>query len=97
MVPQEPHHDQCGYFTTLATAEIGVPPVELRNLAARGALRHVRRGVYRFEDARRTERDAFAEAVVRVGKDAYLTHDTVLAAQARFGGDEVPHRTCWWF
>ena len=67
MVPQEPHHDQYGYITTLATAEIGVPPVELRNLAARGALRHVRRGVYRFEDARRT-------------------------AQARLGGDEVPHR-----
>ncbi len=67
-----------GYITTGDAAELGVPAVELRKLAARGALRHVRRGVYRFADARRTERDVYAEAVVRVGPDAYLIGDAVL-------------------
>ncbi len=67
-----------GYITTGDATELGVPAVELRKLAARGALRHVSRGVYRFADARRTERDAYAEAVVRVGPDAYLIGDAVL-------------------
>ncbi len=67
-----------GYVTTEDAAGLGVPAVELRKLASRGALRHVRRGVYRFADARRTERDAYAEAVVRVGPDAYLIGDAVL-------------------
>ena len=67
-----------GYITTREAAELGVPAVELRKLAARGALRHVRRGAYRFEDARRTEYDAYAEAVVRGGEGAYLMGDAVL-------------------
>jgi predicted transcriptional regulator of viral defense system len=70
--------DNYGYVTTRDAADLGVPAVELRKLAARGALRNVRRGLYRFEDARRTDRDAYAEAVARVGDGAYLTGDAVL-------------------
>jgi predicted transcriptional regulator of viral defense system len=68
-----------GYITTRDAAGLGVPAVELRKLTARGALRHVSRGVYRFTDARRTRNDAYAEAVARTGDDAYLTADAVLA------------------
>ena len=68
-----------GYITTREAADLGIPAVELRKLAARGALRHVRRGLYRFVDARRTQYDAYAEAVARTGEDAYLTGDAVLA------------------
>lgn len=67
-----------GYVTTRDAADLGVPAVELRKLAARGALQHVRRGVYRFTDARRTHRDAYAEAVVRTGEEAYLMGEAVL-------------------
>jgi predicted transcriptional regulator of viral defense system len=68
-----------GYITTREAADLGVPAVELRKLAARGALRHVSRGLYRFADARRTPQDAYAEAVARTGHGAYLTGEAVLA------------------
>lgn len=71
--------DRYGYITTAQAAALGVPVVELRKLAARGALTHVSRGLYRLADALATDRDQFAEAVLRVGPDAYLTHDAVLA------------------
>lgn len=71
--------DQYGYVTTLDAAELGVPPVELRKLAGRGGLEHVAYGLYRFDDVPRTGRDEYMEAVLRVGRDAYLTHDAVLA------------------
>jgi predicted transcriptional regulator of viral defense system len=44
--------EKYGYITTREAANIGVPGVELRKLANRGVLRQVRRGVYRFADAR---------------------------------------------
>lgn len=71
--------DQYGYVTTPDAAEVGVPPVELRKLAGRGGLEHVAYGLYRFDDVPRTGRDEYMEAVLRVGRDAYLTHDAVLA------------------
>ncbi|HEV7535150.1 MAG TPA: type IV toxin-antitoxin system AbiEi family antitoxin domain-containing protein [Acidimicrobiia bacterium] len=71
--------DQYGYVTTEDAADLGVPPVELRKLAARGGLEHVAYGLYRFEDVRPTRLDEFMEAVLRVGRDAYLSHDAVLA------------------
>lgn len=48
-------------------------------LASRGGLEHVSRGVYRFPDLVDDERAPFYEAVLSVGTDAYLTHDSVLA------------------
>jgi predicted transcriptional regulator of viral defense system len=71
--------DQYGYVTTRDAAEVGVPAVELRKLAARGALTNVAYGLYRLTDARPTEYDQFAEALLRVGDGAYLRGDAVLA------------------
>jgi predicted transcriptional regulator of viral defense system len=71
--------DQYGYVTTRDAADAGVPAVELRKLAARGALTNVTYGLYRLADVRPTEYDQFAEALLRVGDGAYLRGDAVLA------------------
>ena len=91
--------DQYGYITTRDATEMEIPPVELPKLAATGGLSHVAYGLWRFDDQPRTGRDQFMEAVLRVGADAYLTHDAVLAfhelaqvnpRRIRVG---TPHRT----
>lgn len=71
--------DQYGYVTTRDAADAGVPAVELRKLAARGALINVAYGLYRLADAQPTEYDQFAEALLRVGDGSYLRGDAVLA------------------
>lgn len=71
--------DQYGYVTTRDAQDLGIPGVELRKLAQRGALQKVGFGLYRVPDMRPTDLDQFAEAVFLVGADAYLTHDAVLA------------------
>jgi predicted transcriptional regulator of viral defense system len=71
--------DQYGYVTTRDATKAHVPAVELRKLAARGALTNVAYGLYRLVDARPTEYDQFAEALLRVGDGAYLRGDAVLA------------------
>ncbi|MCI4361411.1 MAG: hypothetical protein L3J91_06865 [Thermoplasmata archaeon] len=71
--------DQYGYVTTHDAEDLGVPVVELRKIAHRGGVEHVAYGLYRFDDVPRTGRDHFMEAVLRVGPEAYLTHDAVLA------------------
>ena len=71
--------DQYGYITTRDAEELEVPAVELRKVAHRGGIEHVAYGLYRFDDIPRTGRDQFMEAVLRVGPEAYLTHDAVLA------------------
>lgn len=71
--------DQYGYVTTRDAAEAGVPTVELRKLTTRGALINVAYGLYRLADARPTEYEQFAEALLRVGDGAYLRGDAVLA------------------
>lgn len=76
---REVAEERYGYVTTRDLVGLNIPPVELRKLAARGKLEHVRRGVYRFPDTRPTERDEFVAAVLNVGEDAFLTHDAVLA------------------
>ena len=53
--------------------------VELRKLHQRGGLDHVGQGLYRFEDIPTTPKDEFMEAVLRVGEDAVLAGDAVLA------------------
>jgi predicted transcriptional regulator of viral defense system len=70
---------QFGYITTEDAAKNGIPPVELAKLAARGRLRNVARGIYHFDDMPPTKFDQYFEAVLRVGKDAFLTGDAVLA------------------
>lgn len=76
---REVAEERYGYVTTRDLVGLNIPAVELRKLAARGKLEHVRRGIYRFPDTRPTERDEFMAAVLSVGEDAFLTHDAVLA------------------
>lgn len=71
--------DQYGYVTTRDAEKLGVPTVELRKIAHRGGVKHVAYGLYRFDDVPSTTRDQYMEAVLRVGPEAYLTHDAVLA------------------
>jgi predicted transcriptional regulator of viral defense system len=71
--------DQHGLVTTQDARRLGVPAVELRKLAQRGSLERVGHGVYRMVDLPRTEHEDYAAAVALVGRDAYLTHDAVLA------------------
>jgi predicted transcriptional regulator of viral defense system len=71
--------DQYGYVTTRDAAELGIPSVEVRKIAGRGGLTHVARGVFRFDDIPYTGREAFMEAVLRVGENAFLTADAVLS------------------
>ncbi len=70
---------QHGYVTTHDAEQVGVPGVELRKLAARGGLDHVARGVYRFPDAPNRATDPYMQAVLRVGADAVLVGESVLA------------------
>lgn len=68
-----------GFVTTSDAEELGVPAVELRKLAARGGLTHIAYGIYRFDDAPADPNGQLYEAVLRVGPDAHLTGDAVLA------------------
>lgn len=68
-----------GYVTTQDAIELGVPPKELPKLVEHGGLDHIAYGLYRFQQFPHTAMDQYAEAVLRVGDDAYLTGDTVLA------------------
>lgn len=66
---------------TLAEAEAaGVPAVEVRKLASRGALIRLGQGVYRMAEVPPGPLDEFAAAVALVGADAVLADESVLAA-----------------
>lgn len=78
-VLRELAEDQHGYVTTEDARALGVPPVELRKLAHRGALTNVARGLYRFPDVRHSDNDMYAEAVLRVGPGAHIDGVSVLA------------------
>jgi len=90
--------DQYGYVTTADAARLGIPPVELRKLAARGRLVRIDRRLYRFPDAPASARDTFMEAVLWTGPDAVLAYDAVLAlhdlalANPRSVRVATPHR-----
>ena len=70
------HH---GLVTTEMARAIGVPSVEVRKLAARGGMFSIARGLYRVEGIDGGDRAPYAEAVLRVGDDAHLVGDSVLA------------------
>lgn len=71
--------DQYGLVSIADAAAADIPAVELRKLASRGALERVGRGVYRDPGVPGTMRDQYAQAVLLVGPDAYLTGESVLA------------------
>ncbi len=70
------HH---GYVTTTLAQSAGVPPVEVRKLASRGGMTNMARGLYRVDGIDGGDHAAYAEAVLRVGDDAHLVGDSVLA------------------
>jgi predicted transcriptional regulator of viral defense system len=71
--------DHLGYVTTDMAGDIGVPAVEVRKIAARGGLTNVARGLYRVDGIDGGDRAPFAEAVYRVGAEAHLHGESVLA------------------
>lgn len=79
-VLREMAYDTHGVVTLDAAKEAGVPAVEVRKLASRGALERRGKGVYRMTEAPYTPLDEFAEAVALVGPDAVLADESVLAA-----------------
>ncbi|MBI1352120.1 MAG: hypothetical protein GC156_13520 [Actinomycetales bacterium] len=71
--------DHHGIVTTGQAAAAGVPAVEVRKLAARGALTRVGHGVYRMDEAPTTSLTPFAQALALVGPGARLVDESVLA------------------
>ncbi len=70
--------DRHGIITTTEAAHVGVPAVEVRKLAARGALTRTGYGVYRMTEAPTDNLTAFAEAIALVGRDAVVADESVL-------------------
>jgi len=74
--------DQNGYVTTRDARGIGVDPVQLRLLLARGRLERAGRGVYRVSLLPRGEHDELAAAVAwTLGRGA-ISHESALALHA---------------
>ena len=66
-------------ITTGEAAEIGAPGIELAKLAHRGKLENLARGLYRLARYVPSEFDPYAIAVAKVGPEAYLYGESVLA------------------
>lgn len=76
------HEIAVGEYGLVSTKDAdaeGIPAVELRKLASRGALERVGHGLYRDPSVPITSLDQYALAVRLVGDDAYLMADAVLA------------------
>ena len=71
--------DNHGIVTTKQAAGVGVPAVELRKLAARGALDHLAYGVYRMTEAPTSPYQEQAIALAIAGDGAALADESVLA------------------
>lgn len=72
--------DTHGVVTLAEAGACGVPAVEVRKLASRGALVRLGQGVYRMAEVAPGPLDEFAAAVALVGADAVLADESVLAA-----------------
>jgi len=82
--------EQHGYVTTDDALRLGVPDEVLERLVDRGDLVSVGEDLFRLGGAPSSRQDALAEAVLRVGTDAYLSHDAVLALHGL--ADHEPER-----
>lgn len=71
--------DEYYLITSAEAKEIGVPNIELVKLADRGRLERIGQGLYRLVRYVPNERDPYATAVKRVGGDAYLHGESVIA------------------
>jgi predicted transcriptional regulator of viral defense system len=68
-----------GIVTSAEAKTFGVSNMALVQLAKRGRLIHLRRGVYRLAQYVPTEYDDYAQAVISVGEGAYLYGESVVA------------------
>ncbi len=71
--------EQYGFVTTRDARELGITKNAFDQLVHRGGLTRVAFGVYRFDDIPVTGRDGYMEAVLTVGRDAFLIADAVLS------------------
>lgn len=71
--------EQHGYVTTRDARNIGVDPVQLRLLTARGRLERAGRGVYRVPVLPRSEHDDLAAAVAWTLGRGVISHESALA------------------
>ena len=67
-----------GYVTTRDARSLGIDPVQLRLMAARGRLEHVGRGVYRVPFLPRSPHDDLAAAVAWTLGRAVVSHESAL-------------------
>lgn len=71
--------DHHGFVTTAAARDVEVDTAYLRQMAQRGTIENVAYGLYRVPEVPVTEYTPYMEAVLWVGPDAALSHDSVLA------------------
>jgi predicted transcriptional regulator of viral defense system len=72
--------DQYGYVTAYDAHDLDIPVVELGKLAARGKLKRISYGVYRFPEWPVSANDTLMEAVLWTrDRRAALSHDTALS------------------
>jgi predicted transcriptional regulator of viral defense system len=71
--------EQHGYVTVDDTVRLGIPDDMLDRLLRSGDLIGLDDGLFRLDAVPTSRRHKLAEAVLRVGPDAYLSHDAVLA------------------
>ncbi|MGA2013836.1 MAG: type IV toxin-antitoxin system AbiEi family antitoxin domain-containing protein [Solirubrobacteraceae bacterium] len=69
---------QYGYLTPDDARDLGVDPVQLRLMAARGTIDHLGHGLYRMREVPPTELDPYMEAVLWTGRRGVLSHETAL-------------------
>lgn len=71
--------EQRGYVTSADAETLGVNPVELRKMAARGRLERVGHGLYRLPTFPRRQNDELMVAVLWTGKRGVIGGQTALA------------------
>jgi predicted transcriptional regulator of viral defense system len=71
--------EQHGYITDQDARRLGVPAADFDKLVATGWLTSICAGLYRLDGMPSSRRRSLAEAVLRVGPDAFLSHDAVLS------------------
>lgn len=69
---------QRGFITPTDAEELGVDPVQLRKMAARGRLERIAHGVYRFAGFPRANHDELMAAVLWTGRRGYISHESAL-------------------
>jgi len=70
---------QCGFITSRDAVELGVDRNRLYRMSLWSGLTRVGHGIYRFDGVPPTSKDEYMEAVLRVGRDAFLQGESVLA------------------